>query len=106
MSGNAAYVIGTLCDLDIGRKRILEMVVTAQEDSHNLLSNLTAMLKFDDQESIMNAAGTIGTLVSVESVLVSLDLNNFICCFEQNLICTSNRMVWRTMYRLIFLVRF
>ena len=33
-------------------------------ESRRILGDLTRMLTFDDAESVMNAAGTMGTLVS------------------------------------------
>ena len=63
IAGHAAYVIGSLCDMDVGRRRILEIVVNYRESGHDILVNLTNILYCRDGESIMNAAGTIGTLV-------------------------------------------
>ena len=40
------------------------MATSANEDGRQILSHLNSMLVFDDCESVMNAAGTIGTLVS------------------------------------------
>lgn len=68
-AGNAAYIFGTLAEHDVGQTRVLELINGPYP--HHILADLTDMLAFDDPESVMNAAGTIGTLVSkVSSQLV------------------------------------
>lgn len=64
VSGHAAYIIGTICDMDVGRRRILELVVSYKDQGFDVLTNLTKILYCKDNESIMNASGTIGTLVN------------------------------------------
>ncbi|KAJ8038844.1 Usherin [Holothuria leucospilota] len=59
-AGNAAYIFGTLAEHDVGQTRVLELINGPYP--HHILADLTDMLAFDDPESVMNAAGTIGTL--------------------------------------------
>ncbi|KAH9512444.1 hypothetical protein Btru_039590 [Bulinus truncatus] len=62
VAGNAAYILGTLAESDLGCHRILCLAKGRYKEAKNILSDLTHMLTFDDQESVMNAAGTLGTL--------------------------------------------
>ena len=64
VAGNSAYIIGTLAESDIGCMRILSLAKGGSTESKKILPDLTKMLTFDDSESVMNAAGTMGTLVS------------------------------------------
>ena len=43
--------------------RILSLAKGSSKESKKILPDLTTMLTFDDSESVMNAAGTMGTLV-------------------------------------------
>eukprot|EP00794_Sanderia_malayensis_P015907 gene15907-17507_t len=61
-AGHAAFIVGSLCDTDIGRRRMLEIVIQHKDSGFDILSNLTHLLYCKDGESVMNAAGTIGTL--------------------------------------------
>lgn len=63
MAGNAAYIIGTVAETEMGCYRILGLA-KGQQGERKILADLTRMLTFDDSESVMNAAGTMGTLVS------------------------------------------
>lgn len=63
VAGNAAYILGTLAESEIGCLRVLSLVNGSSSDSKKILPHLTRMLTFDDSESVMNAAGTMGTLV-------------------------------------------
>ena len=65
IAGHAAYVVGTLCNIDLGRQRVLESVAAFKDSGYDILTNLTSLLYCKDGESIMNATGTIGTLVSL-----------------------------------------
>ena len=67
VAGNAAYIIGTLAESDLGCMRILSLAKGGSKESKKILPDLTRMLTFDDSESVMNAAGTMGTLVSEPS---------------------------------------
>ncbi|XP_067664231.1 uncharacterized protein [Haliotis asinina] len=62
VAGNAAYIIGTLAESDIGCFRVLALAKGRNSTSGRILKDLTRMLTFDDPESVMNAAGTMGTL--------------------------------------------
>lgn len=82
VGGNAAYILGTLAESESGSLRVislteskvyafryfkldlsLQMVAQQHAEARKLLENLTRMLKYEDGESVMNAAGTMGTLV-------------------------------------------
>lgn len=60
VAGNAAYVFGTLAEHDVGQVRVMSLINGSSP--HSILPNLTDMLSYDDEECIMNAAGTMGTL--------------------------------------------
>ncbi|XP_077986413.1 uncharacterized protein LOC144440857 [Glandiceps talaboti] len=60
VAGNSAYILGTLAENDLGQKRVLSIL--QDKDALKILDDLTTMLAFDDPESVMNAAGTMGTL--------------------------------------------
>ncbi|CAL1540802.1 unnamed protein product, partial [Lymnaea stagnalis] len=63
VAGNAAYIIGTLAESELGCLRILSLAKGRHnKESKKILNDLTRMLAFDDPESVMNAAGTLGTL--------------------------------------------
>ena len=64
VAGNSAYIIGTLAESELGCMRILSLAHGSSQESKRILPDLTRMLTFDDSESVMNAAGTMGTLVS------------------------------------------
>lgn len=63
VAGNAAYVIGTLAEMDLGKKRIVHIFTERGEQTKRVLPSLTKMLDMLDMETVMNAAGTLGTLV-------------------------------------------
>lgn len=65
VAGNAAYILGTLAESEFGCTRVLSLV--QHSSSEKILQDLTRMLTFDDSESVMNAAGTMGTLVILPS---------------------------------------
>lgn len=48
----------------MGCLRILALANSQNPETSGILNDLTNMLTFDDTESVMNAAGTMGTLVS------------------------------------------
>ena len=64
VAGNSAYIIGTLAESELGCCRIMALARGRHSESRRILGDLTRMLTFDDAESVMNAAGTMGTLVS------------------------------------------
>lgn len=64
ISGNSAYIIGTIAENEIGISRIIELLNSkTNPESKNILPYLIKMLQSDDDECLMNAAGTIGTIV-------------------------------------------
>ena len=64
VAGNAAYIIGTVAESELGCCRVLGLAGGRYEEGRGFLHDLTTMLSIEDCESVMNAAGTIGTLVS------------------------------------------
>ncbi|KAL3870808.1 hypothetical protein ACJMK2_038848 [Sinanodonta woodiana] len=62
VAGNSAYIIGTLAESELGCVRVLSLAKDGSPESKKILPDLTCMLTFDDSESVMNAAGTMGTL--------------------------------------------
>ncbi|XP_032229657.2 uncharacterized protein LOC116613146 isoform X2 [Nematostella vectensis] len=68
VAGNAAYVIGTLAEMDLGKKRIVQICTdnSDSEQTKRILPSLTRMLEMVDMETVMNAAGTMGTLAENE----------------------------------------
>lgn len=63
IAGNTAYILGTFAESDVGCYRILGLVTRKQSRCPNILEALVEMLDLDDTETVMNAAGTMGTLV-------------------------------------------
>ena len=72
VAGNAAYILGTLAESESGCMRVLCLAKAGSPESRKILQDLTRMLTFDDSESVMNAAGTMGTLVSNSQSNMSL----------------------------------
>ena len=64
VAGNAAYILGTLAESEHGCFRVLSVTSHPSPEARRILPDLTKMLLFDDAESVMNAAGTMGTLVA------------------------------------------
>ncbi len=65
ISGNSAYVFGTLAETDDGIDRIVYLLQNnAHAESAKILFYLIKLLKSNDYECMMNAAGSIGTIVS------------------------------------------
>ncbi|XP_063966390.1 uncharacterized protein LOC129277460 isoform X2 [Lytechinus pictus] len=65
VAGNAAYIFGTLAEHDVGQVRVMSLIHGSSP--HNILTDLTDMLSYDDTECVMNAAGTMGTLAESKS---------------------------------------
>jgi hypothetical protein len=82
ISGNSAYIIGTIAENEIGILRIIELLNSkTHAESKNILSYLIQMLQSDDDECLMNAAGTIGTIVRkilIFFIIFSLKIKNFL----------------------------
>lgn len=64
-AGNASYVIGTLAEMDLGKRRIVHICTDKGDQANKILPALTDMLDMTDTETVMNAAGTMGTLVGL-----------------------------------------
>lgn len=65
ISGNSAYVIGTIAETEHGATRVIELLNNQTHiESKNILNYILNMLKSNDNECLMNAAGTIGTIVT------------------------------------------
>ncbi|XP_015773849.1 PREDICTED: uncharacterized protein LOC107352061 [Acropora digitifera] len=62
IAGNASYVIGTLAETDLGKKRIAQICADRGDQARKILPALIAMLDVVETETVMNAAGTMGTL--------------------------------------------
>ncbi|ELU06668.1 hypothetical protein CAPTEDRAFT_189303 [Capitella teleta] len=62
VAGNAAYILGTIAESESGALRVISLTNSMHRESKGILMDLTNMLLFDDSESVMNAAGTMGTL--------------------------------------------
>lgn len=66
ISGNSAYVFGTIAETSEGMNRVLGLLNNSSHpDSVWILPHLINLLKSSDYECMMNAAGTIGTIVCV-----------------------------------------
>lgn len=63
MAGNASYVVGSLAETALGCTRIIAICTSSLDDESGILSNLTSLLNASDAETVLNAAGTLGTLV-------------------------------------------
>lgn len=62
IAGNASYVVGSLAETALGCSRIISICVSAADDESEILVNLTSLLHVSDSETVLNAAGTLGTL--------------------------------------------
>jgi hypothetical protein len=74
VSGNSAYVFGTIAESEDGIERITNLLNNNKHpDSKNVLSYLVKLLKTSDYECLMNAAGTIGTIVGFFLIHLLID---------------------------------
>ena len=65
IAGNESYVVGSLAETSLGCSRIIRVCTnSAVDDESEVLLNLTSLLDVSDAETVLNAAGTLGTLVS------------------------------------------
>lgn len=63
ISGNAAYIIGSICKFDVGKSRIVDVLLDGQHKVvEEVLSVLNNILASKQEESVMNALGTIATI--------------------------------------------
>ena len=69
-AGNASYVIGTLAETDLGKRRIVHICTDKGDQAKKILPALTNMLDMANSETVMNAAGTMGTLVGLYTELL------------------------------------
>ena len=88
MAGNSAYIIGTLAECDLGHCRIIKFANEPTSKNEQILTDLINMLTFDDPESVMNAAGTIATLVFILIMMLSAfmlwhNIGLFIYCYSK-----------------------
>lgn len=75
VSGNAAYVLGILSETEGGFQRVYHLANRAEKNdkgkvrdsSLDVLANLVAMLVSEDTESVMNVAGTLGSLAETQT---------------------------------------
>ena len=65
-AGNAAYILGTIAETPPGHARVVSLA-TGPEGGR-LLHDLTHLFSNDDPETVMNAVGTLGTLVGLEMI--------------------------------------
>ena len=108
VSGNSAYVFGTIGETSDGIDRIVGLLVNkTHPEAIKILSYLVNLLKSSDYECLMNAAGTIGTIVSyffliaVESLTKSTVVLSFLfslslafkirCCISSNVTLTLTK---------------
>ena len=56
-------MIGTLAEMEMGKKRVVQICTENSGQAARILPTLNEMLGLDDLETVMNAAGTMGTLV-------------------------------------------
>ena len=59
VAGNAAYVLGTLAESDLGCHRVISLTNSKHPNSTCIMKDLSDMLLCEDAESVMNAAGTM-----------------------------------------------
>ena len=78
IAGNASYVIGSLAETALGCSRIVRLcAASSEEESSEILKSLTSLLDVTDTdlETVLNAAGTLGTLVNCLLSCILVDLN-------------------------------
>nr|XP_033818170.1 uncharacterized protein LOC117368544 [Geotrypetes seraphini] len=62
LCSNAAYILGTIAENEMGASCLMVLAERQNVEDWHFLDILAAMLKWDDSEAVMNAAGTLGTL--------------------------------------------
>lgn len=68
IAGNAAFILGTLAETEAGKRRVISLTESRHVEKTRILPDLVTLLGSTDSESVMNAAGTIGTLAESEEV--------------------------------------
>ncbi|OAF69199.1 hypothetical protein A3Q56_03065, partial [Intoshia linei] len=64
-SGNAAYIIGTLCENKNGTEKIINLL-SKEKKNESLLYKIAQLLHSNDMEIIMNSCGAIATIAESE----------------------------------------
>ncbi|XP_072096619.1 uncharacterized protein [Mobula birostris] len=62
LCSDVAYILGTIAENEVGAQHLLKTAQTQPRESGSLLGNLNAMLKWTDDEAVMNAAGALSTM--------------------------------------------
>ncbi|XP_059850280.1 uncharacterized protein LOC132407574 isoform X1 [Hypanus sabinus] len=62
LCSDVAYVLGTIAESEAGAQCLLTTAQRQPQESGDLLGNLNAMLKWTDDEAVMNAAGALSTM--------------------------------------------
>ncbi|XP_043575857.1 uncharacterized protein LOC122564755 isoform X1 [Chiloscyllium plagiosum] len=63
LCSNVAYILGTIAENEVGAQCLVTLAQAQLLESDNLLGNLNSMLMWTDAEAVMNAAGTLCTMV-------------------------------------------
>jgi len=63
VSGNAAYVLGTVAEDCNGRERLASLVTGSCGECVRILPDFVRLFSMEDNEMVMNAVGALGTLV-------------------------------------------
>ncbi|EDV27486.1 uncharacterized protein TRIADDRAFT_53229 [Trichoplax adhaerens] len=96
LAGNASYIIGTLAESEVYRHEIMNLLLNSSKGAiKNALKNLTSMMLADDDETIINAAGTLGTLAESSegrNWIVNQDIISHTISSITNLL--SSRNLW------------
>ncbi|XP_064420183.1 uncharacterized protein LOC102361873 [Latimeria chalumnae] len=69
LCSNAAYILGSVAENELGALQLVALAQRHTSESWHLLGTLSAMLKWEDTEAVMNAAGTLGTLAETSEGL-------------------------------------
>jgi hypothetical protein len=72
VSGNAAYILGTVAEDVHGRERVAGLVTGVAGECSRILPDFVRLFSVEDHETIMNAVGALGTLVRVHSCICFL----------------------------------
>ncbi|XP_078282342.1 uncharacterized protein LOC144608442 [Rhinoraja longicauda] len=62
LCSNAAYILGAIAESEVGAQRLVTMAACCPQEAADLLANLSGMLKWTDEEAVMNVAGALGTM--------------------------------------------
>ncbi|XP_030062840.1 uncharacterized protein LOC115472649 isoform X2 [Microcaecilia unicolor] len=67
LCSNAAYILGTIAENEMGASCLVMLAERQNVTDWHLVGTLAAMLKWNDSEAVMNAAGTLGTLAETSA---------------------------------------